>query len=348
MSTLLNGLQAYYKLEDLTDSSGHGLTLTNNGAVTFTAGKVGNAANFASASNQWLSHADNAAFQMGTGDITVAAWLKFTANESADLVIYGNPLGGAILGYGLVSASQHIGCCIGDGTHAHEKEGEATFNDGVWHLAIATFDRAGNASIYVDNGTPATVSITDVTGSVNHTGGLAIGGGVGGSHLSNSSIDEVGIWNRVLTSAERTALWNSGNGVTYPFGVIVDLTGVAASPVIGTGTVEISEAPVPPFIPPITVAGQPFRVRLPRRRPPHIYTHIKRGVVARAATGKFQINAVTSVESPPHELIMPDPYGVFNVALTGFVESPVVSLGKGAINITADLLDEEIIALINE
>src|SRR5437870_9156416 len=53
-STLLNGLRVYYKLGDLTDSSGNSLTLTNHGGVTFTAGKVNNAANFVSASSRYL------------------------------------------------------------------------------------------------------------------------------------------------------------------------------------------------------------------------------------------------------------------------------------------------------
>jgi Concanavalin A-like lectin/glucanases superfamily len=35
-STLLNGLQVYYALSDTTDSSGNGMTLTNNNSVTFT------------------------------------------------------------------------------------------------------------------------------------------------------------------------------------------------------------------------------------------------------------------------------------------------------------------------
>jgi len=30
-------------------------------------------------------------------------------------------------------------------------------------------------------------------------------------------IDEVGFWTRVLTEDERTALYNSGDGITYPF-----------------------------------------------------------------------------------------------------------------------------------
>jgi hypothetical protein len=43
-SSLLTGLLAFYNLSDLTDSSGNGNTLTNNNGVTFSSGKIGNAA----------------------------------------------------------------------------------------------------------------------------------------------------------------------------------------------------------------------------------------------------------------------------------------------------------------
>ena len=216
---LLSGLQVYYKLEDLTDSSGAGMTLTNNGVVTFVAGKISNAANFVSTSSQFLSHVDATPFQMGTGSFSMSAWIKFTTNVAGiDLVAYGNPAGGAALGYAIVQSGIHIGFAIGDGTHTAAKDSVTTNNDGVWHFAVFTCDRAGLGSIYIDNGTPDTVSVTTVTGSLNSSTGFGIGGGAGGIHLSDSSIDEVGIWNRILTTGEISTLYNGGTGLTYPFG----------------------------------------------------------------------------------------------------------------------------------
>src|SRR6266404_8373249 len=81
-STLLNGLQVYYKLENLTDSSGNSLTLTNHGSVTLTAGEVNNAAKFVSASSQYLSHVDATPYQMGTGNFSYAFWVKFTESTA--------------------------------------------------------------------------------------------------------------------------------------------------------------------------------------------------------------------------------------------------------------------------
>src|SRR5438876_10841799 len=87
-STLLNGLTVYYALSNTSDATGGGLTLTNHNTVTFSAGKVGNAANFVAASSQYLSRADSAAFQMGTGDFSVAAWVNFTSSANRDIISY--------------------------------------------------------------------------------------------------------------------------------------------------------------------------------------------------------------------------------------------------------------------
>ena len=35
--------------------------------------------------------------------------------------------------------------------------------------------------------------------------------------ILDGSVDELGLWNRVLTSGEMTNLWNGGAGLTYPF-----------------------------------------------------------------------------------------------------------------------------------
>src|SRR6266550_1023978 len=81
-SSLLSGLQAYYKLEGLTDSSGNGLDLTDHGTVTFVAGKVNNAANFATPVTQYLSHSLDAHYAPGTGDYTVSFWFNTSDRKS--------------------------------------------------------------------------------------------------------------------------------------------------------------------------------------------------------------------------------------------------------------------------
>lgn len=69
------GILALYHLEDVNDSSGNSHTLTNNGTVTFGAGKFGNCALLGSAnSSKFLSHADAFAEDL-SGTASVSAWI---------------------------------------------------------------------------------------------------------------------------------------------------------------------------------------------------------------------------------------------------------------------------------
>src|SRR5215831_1075213 len=85
----LNGLAVYYKLENVNDSSVNGLNLTDHDGVTYPAGKIKNAAQFSSSgAGKYLTHADNAKFQMGTGSYSISAWVKFSANPSGLATVF--------------------------------------------------------------------------------------------------------------------------------------------------------------------------------------------------------------------------------------------------------------------
>jgi hypothetical protein len=212
-STLLNGLQAYYALEGTTDSSGNGSTLTNHGTVTFVTGKVANAANFVSASSQYFSVADNSFFQMGTGSLTMAAWVKSSVATHKTICSYGAYNSA---GYRFLYFNSELEAQASDGTHSAQPNGLPNIADGSWHFCVATFDRSGVLQPYVDNVARTSASLSTVTGSINTSVGFQIGAD-NASDLIDGMVDEVGIWNRVLTSTEITHLWNGGAGTTYPF-----------------------------------------------------------------------------------------------------------------------------------
>jgi hypothetical protein len=79
---LTDNLQAFYKLSDLSDSSGNNRTLTNNGNVTFASGKIGNAAVF-DGSNQ-LQVVNPIA--EGT-EYSVAGWVNFSNFDSLQFIL---------------------------------------------------------------------------------------------------------------------------------------------------------------------------------------------------------------------------------------------------------------------
>ena len=61
------------------------------------------------------------------------------------------------------------------------------------------------------------------------------------------TIDEVGVWGRVLSASEVTALYNSGAGVAYPFtGVTVPITYASSTPLVtNAATTTVKAYPNP-------------------------------------------------------------------------------------------------------
>jgi hypothetical protein len=216
---LLTGLQAYYKLENANDSSGNALNLVDHNTVTYVAGKVNNCGNFVLATAQKLDHADDTHYAPGTGDYTFSCWF-YTAGTGGPqgFLNYGDWTaagGGWAMG---VHSDSGVICRFGNATNnAYVWNTGVTSADTTWHLLVATVSRAGNMTLYLDNasvGTPA--DVTAVTANIATGGAFTIGQSITGD-FTDGKIDEVGLWNKVLDSTERSALWNSGAGTTYPF-----------------------------------------------------------------------------------------------------------------------------------
>ena len=216
---LTTGLVAYYKLEDTTATTG-GQNLTNNGTVTFSAGKLNNAANFVSASSQYLIAADNAIFHMGTStNFTIACWVKFTIGTEKSIFTYG---GYPVNSYGIWT---HGGVIMGvfiNNSPAVTNTSQATgaCNDGSWHLVAVTYDRAGNMTIHVDNDTGPSgfPNSTDISAQsaydLSNSIGLMIGADESTpTNFFDGSVDNLAIWSRILSAGDLSELWNGGAGV---------------------------------------------------------------------------------------------------------------------------------------
>ena len=119
-----------------------------------------------------------------------------------------------------------------------------TSNSGKWHLVVITSQNSGKSGslcIRADNsyspnnesvGEPKELTYNEaspiqsyVTDTPEYAsfdiGGYTYTLGNGSINASYgpcfSNLDEVGIWNRILTSGEQTQLYNNGIGKTYPF-----------------------------------------------------------------------------------------------------------------------------------
>jgi hypothetical protein len=104
--------------------------------------------------------------------------------------------------------------------------GATALTNGVWAFVCATSDGT-NQIVYLNGSSDGTGSRAVLTNADT----IAIGrrNYPSAEGYFDGLIDEVAIWSRALTSDEVTSLYNSGDGITYPFSVSSTFT--ASSPI---------------------------------------------------------------------------------------------------------------------
>ena len=219
-ATLLNDLVAYWKLDEASgaraDSAGAN-TLTDNNTVLGATGKIGLGALFAAATTEYLSSADNAALSMGDFDFTIGLWFNATTSLTQRTLIAkgdGNTSNATEYALYLTVGSLQFDVMNGSATGSIAS---AALSLSTWYYALAWYDATANTvNLKINN-----VAVTPVSyggGSYDSTHPFNIGRWpVFNLWYYDGIIDEVGIWKRKLTDAEQTALYNSGNGRSWPF-----------------------------------------------------------------------------------------------------------------------------------
>lgn len=222
-STLLDSLGFYAKLDEASgtrnDSVGTSHLAPTNAPLS-AAGKVGDAALFAAASSQYLSVADNATLSTGNIPFTLAAWVY--VSSTANQMILGKTSLDGSNGYEYVlyyfNSTARVGFGVGNGTsfQAVQCTNFGALSQNTWYCMIGWHDSvAATLNIQVNNATVTTAARTVTPADT--TMPFGIGGTSGNTSRFTGRVDEAALWKRVLTVAERTALYAGGNGVTYPF-----------------------------------------------------------------------------------------------------------------------------------
>jgi hypothetical protein len=223
---LTDSLISYWKLDE---ASGNALDAHGSNELTehigFGAGigtgtgKINNGRDFVWSNLEWFEHASNSDLHAG-GDITLACWFRCEDltdlfNGVANLFAKG---GGTDFDYGVVLTSTGYLAFLTAGAAAYENLETVDCLDpvsaGVWNYVVCWYDSSTGINIQVNNGTvynnPA--GLEPYSSSE-----LFIIGHDGFSSGFDGIIDEAGLWKRVLTSDERTSLYNGGAGLAYPF-----------------------------------------------------------------------------------------------------------------------------------
>ncbi|MDE2015934.1 MAG: LamG domain-containing protein [Patescibacteria group bacterium] len=220
--TLATNLVSYWNLENVQDDFGSN-NLTNVNGVTFTAGKIGNAATLASASGEYL---DTTTIPVSSGNFSFSAWVNFTTLPAS-----GNYMMIASQG---ISTEQAWWLGVNyDGTNYNlifnihqnsvtEVNVSAIWGNlttGTWYLIQAIYN-GSSGYIYIDNSLFASAVYSSGYRSSDH---FWMGSYVTTTDFFNGQIDEVGIWSKALSSQERTDLYNTNNGDALISGTIVNI-----------------------------------------------------------------------------------------------------------------------------
>ena len=173
--------------------------------------------------NGSVSIPNNALFQFGTTtDFSIALWMRTTnwVND-ASLISTKDWDSGRNKGWNIALATdgQGIDVNVGDGTNRADLEA-GDIGDSEWHHLAATFDRDGNVSLYIDGNLAQNTGMSNV-GDISNALNLTIGADSENDYHFDGLIDEVSIWNKVLSQAEIreqkhiTLSGNTANLVAY-------------------------------------------------------------------------------------------------------------------------------------
>jgi hypothetical protein len=209
---LTDGILAYWKLDDSgwTDATGNGYTLTDAGGTPVPTGTgIINSGAVSDGSQQYLK---NDTISVGSS-YSVSLWVNVISDLGLDCVWnlggHDGPAGVA----NNTNAYFFLGNVDGDKDLPNINGLPTGWN----HLCYVIDNDAQTQAFYLNgdyqNG-------NDYAGNFGGWNGFELGAFSGRGLFSNSHLDEVGIWDRALTQGDITFLYNLGNAIQYPFGVL--------------------------------------------------------------------------------------------------------------------------------
>ena len=213
---LTDSLISYWKCDEVSGNllDAHGTNdLTDNNTVGTATGLINSGRDFERDTAESFSKADNASLSVGDIDFTWAFWVKqesLNNNFITKITSWPNSSEYAIYTFG-----GQVQFLVGNGSTFGQPTGVTLNDTGVWHYVVCWHDSVGNTlNIQVDNGTVSSTSYSG--GGLDGTANLVFGsnGSTGASDM-DGIMDEIGFWKRVLTSQERTDLYNGGSGLSY-------------------------------------------------------------------------------------------------------------------------------------
>jgi hypothetical protein len=225
----------YWKKEDLTDSSGNGHTLVNNGA-TSTTGILDNGYNLNG--NDWMNYNNNNLWDVIKNDTqgSFNIWIKTSTDSNTYFFMPTKYSTNAHSGFALMTSWGGTGLLPAFEFNTTFTAGTTRLyattrvDDGNWHM-VTWWSNGSTNKVYIDGIDEGSLniltgsntgkwwsSITAYTPTEINLGGLIRT--AGNALFYNGDVDEASLWNVALTQDEITYLYNGGTPTSaqqYPF-----------------------------------------------------------------------------------------------------------------------------------
>jgi hypothetical protein len=219
-----NGLISYYRMSEtsgtnVADAVGSA-TGTRSAASMADANGINGYCNLFDAVNQNIAYGNNFGF-LRTSTFSISLWLKRTnVNKWGDLI--GKiQASGSYIGWYLIMRNTNVwGLTLNNATNKLEVTGGNLNSAGVWYHLVCTYDGSSSASgvkMYQNASGLTLNTLSDNLGTASlansETAWSGYRSGIG--DVIDGRLDELAIYNRVLTSGEVTSLYNGGAGKFY-------------------------------------------------------------------------------------------------------------------------------------
>lgn len=226
--SLLTNLSAYW---DLNESSGTRYNsagtassdYTDNNTVTSTAGitdslYTGAAGQFTSTNSESLTIADSSYLSTGDIDFTLGGWVYFDTQAGEGVLVSkqnDTSTREFLLRYDNATDKIVFDIYNGSGTSVGSVSTTSTIASKAWYFVVAWHDSTANTvNISINNGTADSSGTSGVPTDTTASFKLGARNSTPTAFL-DGRLDEVAYWKRLLTTAEKTTLYNSGFGTPF-------------------------------------------------------------------------------------------------------------------------------------
>ena len=229
---ITDNIISYWKLDASNSSDSVGTNNCTDTSTSYGAGLIGNCPTF-NGTSSFIQTARNSSYE-GLTAMTINAWINTGSTKSSNIIfgkgtytsnvyhwsyMFGLNIDGASNGKMGLQLYQ----TDGSGTSsAYIDPSATTCNDSAWHMVTVQFVAGKSVSFYKDGTFTGQYSTSIYSTMASNTFTGSIGSDNNTQFAKNyfsGKIDEVAIWNRILSPTEIAQLYNGGKGLAYPLSI---------------------------------------------------------------------------------------------------------------------------------